>query len=250
MSGPMQIDRLREALRTSSRITILTGAGVSAASGIPTFRGAGGLWRTFRPEDLATPEAFDRDPRLVWEWYDWRRALVANAVPNPAHTAIQALMGRPGRTLITQNVDGLHERSGTTDVLRLHGSIWRLRCVAQCQGGRDWEDVAVPLVPLPPHCPNCGALARPAIVWFGESLDPAVLTRAREACACDLFLSIGTSSLVHPAAGLLSVARAAGAVTCEINPEATPASRLVDFAIAAPAEQVLPRVVSGLADRL
>lgn len=232
-------------MRRATRITILTGAGVSAASGIPTFRGPGGLWRTHRPEDLATLQAFSANPLLIWEWYDWRRQLITKAEPNPAHRAIAALTTRrPGTILVTQNVDGLHERAGSAIVLRLHGSLWRLRCLAGCgEGTPDWEDLSVPLAPLPPLCPHCGGLARPAVVWFGERLDPDVLAAARDACGCDLFISAGTSAVVYPAAGLLTLARANGAVTAEINPDATSASGLVDIAVAAPAEQVLPRVV-------
>ncbi len=235
--------RLGAAIARARRITILTGAGVSAASGIPTFRGPGGLWRTHRPEELATPRAFARDPHLVWEWYDWRRQLIAKAEPNAAHHAIATLTARPGTTLVTQNVDGLHERAGSTGLLRLHGSIWRLRCWAECNRTDDWEDLATPLAPLPPRCPHCNGLARPAVVWFGEMLDPHVLAAARDACACDVFLSVGTSAFVHPAAGLVDEARRRGALTAEINPDATPASGVVDIAIAAPAEQVLPRLL-------
>lgn len=235
---------LRNALARASRVTILTGAGVSAASGIPTFRGAGGLWKSFRAEQLATPEAFARDPHLVWEWYDWRRQLIAKAEPNAAHQAIARLTARPDTTLVTQNVDGLHERAGSTDVIRLHGSIWRLRCWHECTGDdRDWEDLTVPLAPLPPRCPHCAGLARPAVVWFGEPLDPAVLSAARAACHCDLFLSIGTSAVVYPAAGLVAEAKTNGARTVEINPDATAASSLVDIAIAAPAEEALPALL-------
>jgi NAD-dependent deacetylase len=238
------VTRLRTAVAGAARITILTGAGVSAASGIPTFRGPGGLWRTHRPEDLATPEAFAANPPLVWEWYDWRRQLIARAEPNPAHDAIATLTRRRGTTLITQNVDGLHERAGSTNIARLHGSIWRLRCWNECEAGRDdWEDLTVPLAPLPPQCPHCGGLARPAVVWFGERLAADVLAAARDACDCDLFVSVGTSSVVYPAAGLVAEARRRGAVTAEINPDATPASDLVDIAVTAPAEQVLPQLV-------
>src|SRR4029079_1772559 len=129
------------------------------------------LWRSFRAEDLATPAAFRRDRRLVWEWYDWRRGIIASCEPNAAHRAIAAWSARPGFTLITQNVDGLHERAGTREVIRYHGSIWRLSCP---DFREEWEDLRVPLDPLPPLCPSCGGLARPAVVWFGEGIDPAI----------------------------------------------------------------------------
>jgi NAD-dependent deacetylase len=238
---PSPIDAARR-LRAARRITILTGAGVSAASGIPTFRGPGGLWRQFRPEELATPGAFARDPKLVWEWYDWRRQLIAKAKPNAAHWTIARWMqARPGVTLVTQNVDGLHERAGADPILRLHGSIWDLRCRAACRGsGQGWRDDRAPLPALPPHCPHCGALARPGVVWFGETLDPEVLARAGAACDCDVFLTIGTSAIVYPAAGLIHEAKRRGAFTVEINPDATGASTSVDLVIPGRAEAILP----------
>ena len=231
------ISELRRRIEDASRVTILTGAGVSAASGVPTFRGPQGLWRNFRPEDLATPQAFARDPRLVWEWYDWRRTLIAGCRPNAAHDAIASLSTRAGFTLITQNVDGLHERAGTRHVVRFHGSIWELRCTA-CASTRD--DRRAPLPSLPPTCARCGAIERPGVVWFGEPIEPAVLAQCEEALACDLFISAGTSSVVYPAAGLIHEARRAGAFTVEINPVATEAAPHVDLVISAPAEEVLP----------
>ena len=231
---------LSRRISESSRVTIMTGAGVSAASGIPTFRGAGGLWKSFKPEDLATPAAFRRDPGLVWEWYDWRRGLVAAAQPNAAHEVVARWTRERRHTLITQNVDGLHERAGTVDVIRLHGSIWILKCWDGCaKGAEGWKDATVPLRPLPPLCPHCGAIARPGVVWFGESLDPEVLARADAACHCDLFLTIGTSAVVYPAAGLASAAKRRGAFVVEINPEATDASQSVDLVIRERAELTL-----------
>jgi len=230
---------LNERLATAKRVTVMTGAGVSAASGVPTFRGADGLWRTFRAEDLATLEAFRRDPVLVWEWYDWRRTLIAECHPNAAHRTLAAWSAREGLTLITQNVDGLHEQAGTRRVIRFHGSIWELRCATGC-GTPAWEDRRAPLPSLPPHCPACGGLARPGVVWFGEGIDRRVLIACEPALACDVFLSVGTSSIVYPAAGLAHAARDHGAFTVEINPTATDAAAALDLAIAAPAEQVLP----------
>ena len=193
------LERARSLLERAERIVVLTGAGVSAESGVPTFRGAGGLWKSHRPEDLATPEAFARDPRLVWEWYAWRRGLVARCAPNAAHLALACLaLRRPGALLVTQNVDGLHEAAGSRAV-ELHGSIWRLRC-AGC--GAVAPDRAVPLKPLPPRC-ACGGLKRPDVVWFGESLPEAELGRALDAArSCDLMIVAGTSGIVHPAASL------------------------------------------------
>ena len=227
-------------LRGARSLVVVTGAGVSAASGVPTFRGDGGLWRSYRVEDLATPEAFAHDPKTVWEWYDWRRGTIAGCTPNAAHEVLAKWSARPGFTLITQNIDGLHERAGTANVIRFHGSIWDLRCAAEC-GAPVWEDRTTPLPAVPPICPSCGGLARPAVVWYGEAIDPAVLERSsRAAAGADVFLSVGTSAAVYPAAGLLHLARRAGAFTAEINPGATGASGAVDLAIAAPAEDALP----------
>ena len=234
-------DRVAAATRlgAASNVTVLTGAGVSAASGVPTFRGAGGLWRDFRAEDLATPAAFARDPQLVWEWYDWRRSKVAACQPNRAHEVLAAWSRRYSAfSLVTQNVDGLHERAGTAHLTRLHGSIWTLRCWNGC-GAPPWTDERVPLTPLPPLCPSCGGLARPGVVWFGEPLDRADVARADRACSCDVFLVVGTSSVVYPAAGLTQTASARGAFVIEINPEATPVTGLVDVSLRGGAEAVL-----------
>jgi NAD-dependent deacetylase len=230
-------------IRAAERVTVLTGAGVSAASGVPTFRGVDGLWRSFRPEELATPEAFGRDPTLVWEWYDWRRGLIARCTPNPAHQVLARWSRHPGFSLITQNVDGLHELAGTREVVRFHGSIWHLQCTAGC-GWPDWEDRSIPISPLPPCCPGCAGLARPGVVWFGEGIDPAVLAKCEGILTCDLFLSVGTSSVVHPAAGLLHAARLRGALTVEINPESTGAG--ADLTIPMPAEEALPLIDASL----
>jgi len=243
-------------IRGAARLTILTGAGVSAASGVPTFRGPEGLWRQFRPEDLATPEAFARDPRLVWEWYAWRREKIAACRPNAAHDVIARWSGvrpRNGATqgsdpgterlkvvVLTQNVDDLHVRAGTRNLVRLHGSIWELSCWNRCATGAAWRDERVPLPEPPPRCPRCGGLARPAVVWFGESLDARDVGAAVEATECDVFLTVGTSSVVYPAAGLVHRARERGAFTAEVNLDETPASSMVDLAIHGPAEEILP----------
>jgi NAD-dependent deacetylase len=203
------------------------------------------LWRVYRAEDLATPEAFRRNPRLVWEWYDWRRSLIAQCTPNDAHRVLARWSEQEDFTLITQNVDGLHEQL-CERVLRLHGSIWELRCAQGCGCG-PWEDRRTPLPDIPPRCPDCGDLVRPAVVWFGEAIDPDVLRCAMDATVCDVFLSIGTSSLVYPAAALVHEARRAGAFTVEINPVATDSARAVALAIAMPAEEALPALEMQLA---
>jgi NAD-dependent deacetylase len=242
------VDRVTAALVPDARVTVLTGAGVSAASGVPTFRGTAGLWRSFRPEDLATPEAFARDPHTVWEWYDWRRALVAGCEPNAAHHVLASWSRRfPRFTLVTQNVDGLHERAGTHNVVRLHGSIWDVRCWQRCGHVPErWRDDTVPFPRLPPACPACGGHLRPGVVWFGEALDRRDVDAATRAARCDVFFTVGTSAVVHPAAGFIDLARANGALTIEINPDATAATSAVDITLAAGAEVVLPRLDAAL----
>jgi NAD-dependent deacetylase len=168
-------------IRGAKRLTILTGAGVSAASGVPTFRGQDGLWRQYRPEDLATPQAFARDPRLVWEWYAWRRERIRACRPNAAHEVIASWSQQAGCQVITQNVDDLHVRAGTREIVRLHGSIWELSCFERCATGTTpWRDERVPLEEATPRCPHCGQLARPAVVWFGEVLRSEDLNAALE----------------------------------------------------------------------
>jgi NAD-dependent deacetylase len=234
------MSELASRLRAASRVTVITGAGVSAASGIPTFRGPGGMWRNFRPERLATAEAFARDPALVWEWYAWRRGLVAKAMPNRAHEVLAAWSRRfEGFALVTQNVDGLHERAGTRGVIRFHGSLWELACWNRCAGAPSSWPAEGELEEVPPRCPRCGGLARPGVVWFGEAIPREALAAASDALDCDVCLAVGTSAVVYPAAGLVAEAGARGAFTVEINPEATPASSGVDLAIAGRAEDVL-----------
>jgi NAD-dependent deacetylase len=217
---------------------VLTGAGVSAESGVPTFRGAGGLWRDFRAEDLATPQAFARDPKLVWEWYDWRRQQMAVVRPNDAHAALASFAARTaGFTLITQNVDGLHDAAGSEDAIKVHGDIWDLRCTRCAFAVRDTR---VPLPELPPRC-GCGALLRPGVVWFGEALPVQAWTRAeRAAVSCGVFLVVGTSALVYPAAGLIDVARAVRASVIEVNLDETPYSTMVDVSLRGKAGELLP----------
>jgi len=231
---------IRQALSRAHRVVALTGAGISAESGVPTFRGAEGLWRHYRATDLATPEAFARDPRLVWEFYNWRRDLLAPLRPNAAHLALVELEGRvPEFLLITQNIDGLHRAAGSRQVLELHGNIWQVRCTG-C--GRITEDRT--LLPELPACGACGGLLRPHVVWFGESLDPMVLNRAFKAVeSCQALLIIGTSGNVQPAASMGLHARRHGAFVAEINLEATPATGAYDVTLLGKAGELLPRVV-------
>ena len=240
---------LVEQLQGQGPILVLTGAGVSAESGLATFRGPGGLWEGRNPVELATPEAFESDPETVWRFYAWRRGCAAAAVPNPAHRALAALERvREGFLLVTQNVDGLHERAGSRRIVRLHGSLWRVRCTAENQEHDDTD----PLLGEtgPPNC-SCGGLLRPAVVWFGESLPPEALSRAeRAAREASLVLVAGTSSMVYPAAALPDVARAAGAYVVEINPEPTPLSSRVDERIGAPAGRVLPELAAAAGARV
>lgn len=240
-SGP--ISTVSEWIEQSKRTVVLTGAGISAESGVPTFRGSDGLWRSFRAEDLATPEAFARDPRLVWEWYDWRRGKVAQTRPNPGHLALAELeQNKPDFTLITQNVDGLHDLAGSTAPLKLHGDIWELRCTGCSYKGVNRE---VPLPEIPPRC-ECGALLRPAIVWFGESLPADVLDRAwAKSEQADLFLVVGTSALVHPAASLPLVASRSGARVVEINLEPTAISDQVDISLMGKSGELLPQIIGS-----
>jgi NAD-dependent deacetylase len=240
-----QLRALASRVRAARAVTVMTGAGVSAASGVPTFRGPEGLWRTFRAEDLATPAAFARDPALVWEWYSWRRSRVASCRPNAAHEVLARWSQDTSRQVrvITQNVDDLHLRAGTRNVIRLHGSLWETRCFNGCAAGaRAWRDEDVAAPDRLPRCPHCGGLARPAVVWFGESLDASDVERATQAASCEVFLTVGTSAIVYPAAGFSRIAQARGAFTAEINLESTPASSLVDLSILGAAEAVLPAV--------
>lgn len=218
------------------RTVVFTGAGISAESGIPTFRGAGGLWKNFRAEDLATPEAFRRDPALVWEWYEWRRGLIRDAKPNAAHDAIASL---ENALVVTQNVDGLHDRAGSRDIIELHGNIFRVRCERERRTLRHDASFAS----LPPKC-ECGGLLRPDVVWFGEMLPPGALERAAEEIkVADLLLVIGTSGVVYPAAGLVALH---GGVTIEINPQASGVSSACAYAIADTAVNATPPIVDAI----
>ena len=234
---------LLESFRSSRHIAVLTGAGVSAESGVPTFRDAlTGLWSRYDPEQLATPQAFARDPQLVTRWYDDRRCSVGRCRPNAGHAALAqmqriVLAGRRRFTLITQNVDRLHQAAGSTDVIELHGTLWVWRCV-EC--GAEAEERGPAFENYPPRCP-CGGPKRPGVVWFGEALPTDALVQAQHAAAeCDLFLTLGTSSLVHPAAGLIDLALQNGARVVEVNPQPTPYTRRVHWTIRGKTGEVLP----------
>ncbi len=221
------------------RIVALTGAGVSAGSGVPTFRDAGGLWRQYNFQELATPQAFRRDPKLVWEFYDWRRQRMVHCRPNPAHDAL-AEMERvlPDFLLVTQNIDGLHAEAGAKRVVYLHGDIWTLRCTRCAYKERNRQ---APLESLPPRCPRCDALLRPDVVWFGESLDPRAIARAWEAFEqADIALVVGTSAVVYPAAQLPWLTHERGGQVIEFNTQPTPLSDIATT-ILGPCEETLPR---------
>jgi NAD-dependent deacetylase len=212
---------LTAALFQASHVAVLTGAGISAESGLPTFRDAlTGLWANYKPEDLATPAAFSRNPKLVWDWYAMRRAALAGARPNPGHDALAELERLvPAFTLITQNVDGLHQIAGSTSSIELHGNIRLSRCFANCDPERyDAQLTGGPAESEPPTCPKCGSYLRPDVVWFGENLPPDALAKAIAAAkSCDVFISVGTSGYVQPAAGLLEVASQSHAITYVVN---------------------------------
>jgi NAD-dependent deacetylase len=237
---------LRRTLRHGSvqapKLVALTGAGVSQESGLRTFRDAQtGLWAQYRPEDLASPEAFRRDPKLIWDWYAWRREAVKGVRPNPGHYALAEMERRlPDFTLVTQNVDGLHHMAGSQNVLELHGNIQRVRCADCYRFAGSWEDdpESVPL------CPACGGLLRPDVIWFGETLPRDQLEAAvRAARSCDVFFSIGTSGVVQPAASLAFAAHNRGAVVVEINAEATPLTSKADYVLHGKSGEILPRLV-------
>jgi len=250
MRGMSDMPAARLAVAQARRVCLITGAGVSVASGVPTFRDAGGLWGDRRPEDVATPEAFAHDPLLVWRWYHARRSALLRCEPNPAHRAIAAYQARNrGAVLITQNVDGLHERAAESAgiderVLRFHGSIWQVRCSHcshhaedhSCEPDIDAHDL--------PCCPACGQLLRPAVIWFGELLDRDILQRAWSAAeACEVMIVAGTSAQVEPAASLARVAASKHAALIEVNPDESALSALCDYRFAAGAETLLPELL-------
>jgi NAD-dependent deacetylase len=238
------IDRVAAWIRDAARVVVLTGAGISAESGVPVFRGASGLWRQFRPEDLATPDAFARQPQLVWDWYAWRREQIAKAQPNPGHSVIARLeQRRGGVTVLTQNVDRLHQRAGSVSPLELHGSLWRVRCAEEC-GFAVLDDEGAPRDEF--RC-RCGAWLRPDVVWFGEALDPDVLERATRAAEnADVVVVVGTSAVVYPVAALPQMARRRHAKVVEVNVAPTPLSREVDAVLRGTASEMLVAVEQRL----
>ena len=246
MSEPTSIPaELIARLRQARRVAVLTGAGISAESGVPTFRQAQtGLWARYDPQQLATPQAFRRQPQLVWDWYAWRRGLVAGVEPNPGHFALAEIERRvPQFTLITQNVDSLHQRAGSRAVLELHGNISRTTCSREGRVVEAWPESDE----RPPRCPHCGAFLRPDVVWFGEALPAEVLEAAIAATrTADVFLTIGTSGLVHPAASLPLLAARQGAVTVEVNPEETPLSEEMTYCLRGPSGVLLPALVAAV----
>jgi NAD-dependent deacetylase len=242
MNQPLIPDSLITRMRATRRLAVLTGAGISAESDVPTFREVQtGLWAHYNPEQLATPEAFRRNPKLVWEWYAWRQEKVRQAQPNAGHRALVEMERRVAEfVLITQNVDGLHRRAGSHQVVELHGNLFRVKCFDEDRPVENWPDSA----DIPPRCPHCGGLLRPDVVWFGEMLPTSALQAAEQAAAtAEIFFSIGTSALVYPAADLPFTALAAGATVVEINPQSTPLSPQVTFSLNGPAGVILPRLI-------
>lgn len=244
-TDPVIPEALIDALRSSRHVCVLTGSGISAESGVPTFREARtGLWEQYDPQELATPEAFLKDPELVWKWYRWRRDLVAEVEPNAGHKALVDLAARVKRmTLITQNVDGLHQRAGSDKVIEFHGNIFEDRCSVEGCIAEAAHETSEKV----PTCAACGGNLRPGVVWFGEAIPEDALAAAMTAASdCDLFFSIGTSSLVWPAAGLAQTAQAGGAKIVEVNPNPTPQTKLSDFCLSGNAGSVLPDLAARL----
>jgi NAD-dependent deacetylase len=240
------VSEVASLLASAKSVVVITGAGISAESGVPTFRGAEGLWRSYRPEELATPEAFARSPQLVWEWYRWRQALIREAMPNAGHLALARMEAKlPGFLLLTQNVDGLHELAGSRNLIELHGNIWRARCAAGCgRRSEQRQPAAGQAGESVPGC-ECGGIMRPDIVWFGEPLDPAAIDRAVAAVsACEVLSSVGTSAVVYPVAALPSLARRAGAKVVEVNVQETPLTSVADVVLTGKSAEILPHLES------
>lgn len=236
---------LIETFREAERVVVLTGAGVSAESGVPTFRESQtGLWAQFDPRELATPQAFERNPRRVWEWYEWRRSLIQKAKPNLAHYALVDLeQAVPTFLLVTQNIDGFHWIAGSRDMVELHGNIARTKCFDEGHSVNWWAETDE----VPPRCPQCGGPLRPDVVWFGEGISEQLLRVAFDAsAACDIFLCIGTSAEVQPAARLPMIAKRMGAKVVEINPQPTALSVIADWSLPGKAGEILPELVRTL----
>ncbi len=240
------IEQAAKMIKQAEYVIAFTGAGISAESGVPTFRGKGGLWEKYKPEDIATPEAFERDPVKVWEWYKMRMELIAKTKPNPGHIAL-ARMEESGiiKAIITQNVDGLHQRAGSKNVLELHGSIWRVRCVNPECGYK--TRIKEPPKEIPPHCPRCGSLLRPDVVWFGEPLPSRVWEQAViEASNADLVLVVGTSGVVMPAAMIPLLVKQHGGVIIEVNIEPSNITVSADVFLRDKAGKILPKIARRL----
>jgi NAD-dependent deacetylase len=237
----MDLQQISNSITDTTKITVLTGAGISAPSGVPTFRGgADSLWENMRPEELATPQAFNADPEKVWRWYDWRRSLLEPCKPNRAHYALVELENIANNvTIITQNVDGLHQLAGSKNLMEFHGSIWVTRCL-DCKKETVNRSVSLPIIP---RC-ECGGMLRPGVVWFGEGIDPQIMQASVEASSdCNLFLVIGTSGLVHPAAGMAQIAKEAGATVVEFNLEPSGVSNHIDLFVAGSADETVPQLI-------
>ena len=243
-----EIAKAYELVSNSNEIVVLTGAGISAESGIPTYRGEEGLWRNYDPHELATPEAFFRNPKLVWEWHDSRRVIMKNAKPNPGHFAITALeKEKRDFTLITQNVDGLHFAAGTRNIIELHGSLWEIKCT-ECE--KVEKNYQAPIPQLPPQCDACGAVMRPNTVWFGEIVPMERVDRCLFAIEqCDLLLIVGTSGMVEPAASMGLIAKKSETPVVEINTDITPGTGLYDASVMGKSGEILPLLVESETSR-
>ncbi len=249
MDNEQKIRQLVDILNRTSRVAVLTGAGISAESGIPTFRGEEGLWKNFRAEQLATPQAFAQNPDLVWEWYDWRRGIIGSKDINDGHRVLSKWESIfPTYTVITQNIDGFHAKAGSTNIVELHGNIWKMRCSEE---GTVTENYETPLKERPPRCLSCGAMLRPHVVWFGESLEPEIIQQAFAlSSSCDVIFVVGTSAVVQPAASLPIAAADAGAKIVEINPDPTPLTVYADFSFRGNSGETLPLIDKELSQAL
>jgi NAD-dependent deacetylase len=238
------LEKVVQRLKETEALVVITGAGISAESGIPTFRGSDGLWKTYRAEELATPWAFEQDPRTVWEWYDWRRGIIVKAEPNAGHLAIKKMEDLFNRFfLITQNVDGLHGRTGIKNLVEIHGNLWRVRCQKEGITAMlyDW-----PLTDLPPTC-ECGGLLRPDVVWFGESMPTLAMEQAYSALSlCDTLIVAGTSGVVYPVASFPQTVKDNGGFVIEVNLEPTPITDIADVSLFGTCGDILPNLVDGL----
>jgi NAD-dependent deacetylase len=255
LDDPRPDDVLQTAARVlarSAKLAVFTGAGVSKESGIPTFREPEtGLWAQYDPMQLATPEAYRKDPAFVWSWYEHRFGVTADAEPNPGHLAIAELEQLlPGVVVITQNIDGLHQRAGSTQVIELHGSMHSFRCIDGQHRGYCWEDFA-DQEEKPPRCPKCGDYLRPEVVWFGEGLPPDAFNAAQRLSAgCDVMLIVGTSGVVYPAAAMPMIAKEAGATVIDVNPERDALAQTCDLFLRGPGGEVLPELVLAVRSHL